>query len=113
MSEQALKDANYVPSLLVEDRLSPRHTQKVRGILGSLGTFDLADFCAQRFDYEYGGTGNLIYAGYAAPGHSESDPVWQIRKYEYSGGNVTAVKFAEGSLSFDKKWSERASYNYA
>ena len=64
-----------------------------------------------RIDYS---DGNITYVGYAVPGSSEDEAKWQIRKFEYdASGNLIAVKFAEGTVGFDKIWNNRASYTYS
>ena len=56
---------------------------------------------------------NLIYVGRAIPGSSESDPVWQIYEYTYSGSKNTEINFASGSNEFKHQWSERENYEYS
>ena len=64
-----------------------------------------------RIEYQ---NNNPIYIGYAVPGSSENEAKWQIRKLEYDdAGNLVSVKFAEGTVGFDKIWNNRASYNYS
>jgi len=64
-----------------------------------------------RIEYQ---NGNPLYIGYAEPGAGEDEPKWQIRKIEYDDyGNPIAVKFAEGTIGFDKVWNDRASYTYS
>jgi len=64
-----------------------------------------------RLDYS---EGNVTYVGYAEPGTGENEPKWQIRKFEYDeAGNLVAVKFAEGTIGFDKVWNNRTSYTYS
>ena len=62
-----------------------------------------------RFEYS---SGLVLYAGYAPASVGESDPSWVIKKYSYSGTEVVKATFADGSSSFDKKWSSRTSYSY-
>lgn len=67
-----------------------------------------------RIEYVDASSTDPLYVGYAPPGSSESDPVWQIRKMEYDGANrLIAVKFAEGELAYNKVWANRASYSYS
>ena len=64
-----------------------------------------------RIDYS---DGNITYVGYAVPGSSEDEAKWQIRKFEYdASGNLIAVKFANGTIGFDKIWNNRTSYDYS
>lgn len=67
-----------------------------------------------RIEYVDASSTDPLYVGYAPPGSSESDPVWQIRKMEYDASNrLIAVKFAEGELAYNKVWNNRASYSYS
>ena len=61
--------------------------------------------------FEYSG-GLVVYAGYAPPTAAETDPMWIIKKYVYSGTDVVKIVLADASNSFDKKWSSRTSYSY-
>ena len=59
------------------------------------------------------------YMGEAAPGTLNSDAGWRIYKYEYvidlvSGDMVSGtVRYAGGSIAFDKIWDLRADYEYS
>lgn len=59
----------------------------------------------------------LTYIGYARvpsdieEAHKESKPIWAIKRIEKTG-NVTKIKWANGSQSFTNKWSERDNYTY-
>ncbi len=64
-----------------------------------------------KFRGEYS-AGNLIYKGYARPGSSTADPVWQISKLTYSGADLTQVDWANSSSEFLFVWDDRASYVY-
>jgi hypothetical protein len=61
----------------------------------------------------YDGSDNLLYLGKAAPGTAASAASWQICKFSYSGVNLTAVQFADGSLTFGRKWDDRATLTYS
>ena len=70
-----------------------------------------------KFRAEYSG-GNLIYKGYARPGASTAESVWQISFLTYSGSDVTQVDWpqdANGVASSDFKfaWDDRATYNFS
>jgi len=56
----------------------------------------------------------MIYHGQANPGSLESDTVWRICKYTYTGSafNANNKKWADGSADFNKEWDERAEYDY-
>ena len=62
-----------------------------------------------RFEYS---TGQVLYAGYAPATAAESDPMWVIKKYVYSGTDVVKIVFADDSSNFNKIWSNRTSYTY-
>lgn len=59
-------------------------------------------------------TGNPIYIGHAYLNQLDTAAVWQIRKLTYDvANNLTTIKFANGSLNADQKWSDRASLSYS
>ena len=62
---------------------------------------------------DYDGGSYVVYLGYAAPGTATSASAWQIRKYTYSGSNVTSCDFASGTNEYDKVWDDRATYSYS
>jgi len=57
--------------------------------------------------------GLVIYQGWAAVGSSESEAVWLISKLNWSGNFFTERVWADGEDTFDKKWSERDTFNYS
>jgi len=61
----------------------------------------------------YNSDGYEQYIGYARPGADESDDQWVIHQLVYDTSNRMVSKlFAGGSKAFDKRWTERASYEY-
>ena len=63
---------------------------------------------------DYAGGANPIYVGYAKPGSSLGDEVWQIIKLTYDvGGNMTNLQWASGSNDFKFEWDERAGYVFS
>lgn len=63
---------------------------------------------------EYDGNSNPIYLGIATPGTATSASLWQIRKLTFDGNNnVTAIKYASGSSSFNQKWDDRGGLSYS
>jgi len=60
-----------------------------------------------------------LYVGEAAPGTLNSDAGWRIYKYEYVIDPVSedmlsgTVRYAGGSIAFDKVWDNRAEYEYS
>ena len=71
----------------------------------------------KEFRGEYDGSNNLIYAGFAIAGTSESVRAWQIKKLAYTGVNLVSVKWPElnskSSTEYDFAWANRASYTYS
>lgn len=62
---------------------------------------------------EYDASNHIIYQGWAQPGQADTDITWRIRKFTYSGDNVTNIQFATGSPAFAFQWTARASYTYS
>jgi len=63
--------------------------------------------------YDYDGSNNLIYLGRAAGGSSKASAVWQIKKFTYSGSNLTDTQWADGDQAFDNIWNDRAGLSYS
>jgi len=54
-----------------------------------------------------------LYVGECAPGATVGQSAWRIKKIAYDADGLTAsVIWASSAANFDKKWSERATYNY-
>ena len=71
-----------------------------------------ADNLAIQLDYD--GGSNPVYIGLAAPGTATSQAKWQIKKLTFDGSNnPTAIKYANGSSSFDQVYDDRASLSYS
>jgi len=69
---------------------------------------------APAVELDFDGNGNVIYFGFAAPGSSVDDSVWQIKKLIYSGtGNLLSIFWANGASSFINAWSGRAGLSYS
>ncbi len=78
----------------------------------------------ESFRGEYDGSNNLIYKGFARPGSSESQEVWQIAKLAYdAGNNVISIKWpaledfygtvsSQASNDYRFSWTDRATYTY-
>lgn len=62
--------------------------------------------------YDYDGSNNLIYEGWAAPGSLTTDAVWAIRKMTYTGTNVVLKQWANGNTAQANVWNNRASLTY-
>jgi hypothetical protein len=63
--------------------------------------------------YDYDGSGNPIYCGRALVGTAKSAAAWQIKKFTFTGSNLTDIQFAGNDASFSKVWNSRLSYSYA
>jgi len=55
--------------------------------------------------------GDLTYIGSAEPGSATSASVWRICRLDESS-SITELKYAGGSVDFDKIWDNRTSYSY-
>ena len=59
---------------------------------------------------------NIIYRGEAAPGSSESSPVWRIKRIEFVNGfdgkQDIDEKWAGGNADFVNAWVDRATLGY-
>lgn len=65
-------------------------------------------------EFDYDGSGNVIYAGIAQPGTAIATAAWQIRKFTYDGaGNLLAGGYANGSRAFNQAWTGRAGLAYS
>ena len=62
--------------------------------------------------YQYDAGNFLIYEGWAKPGSAYTDPVWAIRKYTYTGGNLTLTQWADGNTAEDNIWANAATLQY-
>lgn len=57
--------------------------------------------------WEYDGSNNCIYAGYAPRGLAEGENTWLLQKYTWVGGNCTKREIAYGN------WTNRGVATYA
>lgn len=73
----------------------------------------LADAKIQQWERD--SMGRTTYAGFAAPGTATSAAGWLIQRFSYTGNDFSPDDklFAEGELTFDKVWNDRASYGYS
>ena len=69
------------------------------------------------FRGEYDGSNNLIYAGFAIQGTLNSAMQWQIKKFTYTGTNLTSVTWPQyngmATTDYNFVWDDRASYTYS
>ena len=61
----------------------------------------------------FDGGGNQIYQGKAVPGSATSAAVWAIRRFTWSGGNLTAIDWANGRTVAENVWDNAASLSYS
>lgn len=59
-------------------------------------------------------TAGYYYNGWADPGADESSPVWRISREKIEAdGDISEIKFAGGSIYFEKIWANRTFYIYS
>ena len=58
-------------------------------------------------------TTEYIYLGSADPGRNESDPAWLIQRTALYADDTTATLFANGKVTFDQVWTDRATLSYS
>ena len=54
----------------------------------------------------------VTYVGEAAIKSSEAAPVWRIKKLE-TVGSVFSITWADGTMSFNNVWDNRAALSYS
>lgn len=62
--------------------------------------------------YDYDGSNNLIYQGFATPGTATSAAAWAIKKNTFSGSNLTMSQWANGKSNQENIWDARADLTY-
>jgi len=70
-------------------------------------------FAAIQKLYDYGAGTSILYEGWAQPGVVTSAPLWAIRKYVYSGSNLSQEQWADGNTNMDNVWDNRTGLIYA
>lgn len=95
----------------------PVRVNRPRASINPQGYVIPDSFENESFRGEYDGSNNLIYAGFARPGASEGESVWQIQKLAYSGTNLTSIKWptksnTQVSNDYEFSWTNRATYTY-
>ena len=62
---------------------------------------------------DYDGNHNPIYIGMAKAGSALTESAWLIQQLTYDGANnLTAKRYANGSLAFTQRWDERLTLSY-
>ena len=77
-----------------------------------VATMNARPAVAELYMADYDGSGNLIYEGWADPGTATSAALWVIKRYVFTGSNLTSYSFADGNASADNIWDNRASLTY-
>lgn len=62
--------------------------------------------------YDYDGSNNLIYEGWAMPGELSSAASWAIVKNTYTGSNLTQSQWCAGNPELVNIWDNRAALTY-
>ena len=65
---------------------------------------------AKRVDFI---TDTLLYRGEAAPGTSESEPYWRLRRIIIGSDNDVTEEWAQGNAEYNKIWNNRLVYSYS
>lgn len=74
------------------------------------GAVDLGVDTARREDFV---GDSILYRGEAAPGSSESAPVWKIKRVEFLPDGDVSTTFAGGTADYVHAWSARTTLEYA
>ncbi|MGE0536660.1 MAG: hypothetical protein AB7O68_16940 [Pirellulales bacterium] len=77
------------------------------------GPLNISDPNQVAMRYDYDASGNMIYMGRSNIKAQNSAAVWEIRKFTYSGSNLTSVTWADGNRRADNVWDDRASLSYS
>lgn len=108
---EILTDAVETVSLSVETEQTALIEVGIQGPPGPAGSGGDTAVYAQRVDVL---SDEVIYRGEAAPGASDFDPVWRVRRMTVSmdGGISIATAWANGSDDFVHPWSARSTFTY-
>lgn len=97
---------------------APTVQNRPYGRLDAQGRVIPSSFNNMAYQADLNDTSYPVYIGYARPGASTSDPVWQIQKLTYTSDVVTAITWPQdvhGSANNDYQfiWENRTSYTYS
>ena len=56
--------------------------------------------------------GGITYVGWAIPGSITSSAIWKLMRMTESSGDLT-IEWADGNVSYDNVWNNRASLSYS
>lgn len=64
--------------------------------------------------FDYDGSGNQIYVGWAQPGTSQSASGWRIMQQVFNGSNqAVSILWPNASTGFSFTWANRVTYSYS
>lgn len=95
-------------TIVLEETIIEIVSEAIQGPAGPPGIAEDAVPYAKRTDFV---GDDVIYKGFAAPGASESAPVWQICRLTISNNDI-AEQWAGGTAAFDKAWTGRLTLEY-
>ncbi len=78
-------------------------------VAATLNTSAQPDLVVEKIDQA---SATVTYLGQAAPGTATSAASWRIQRMSVSG-TVTTMEYADGDLSYNNVWDNRASMSYA
>lgn len=61
---------------------------------------------------DVGSLGTTVYVGYNKNGAADADSTWKIMKVTVVG-DITTMKYPNGSKAYSYVWNNRASYTYS
>lgn len=68
----------------------------------------------QTLKFDYDGSGNQIYIGWAQPGTVTSAIGWRIMKQTFNGSSQpTDIQWPSASTAFSFIWDSRTTYSYS
>lgn len=80
----------------------------------SARTVDAPNAAGNQKRYDYDGSNNLIYEGWASPGKKSSDAAWAIVKNTFTGNNLTLSQYPTiTGPEFTAIWDNRATLAYS
>jgi len=62
---------------------------------------------------DYDENNNPIYIGKAQIGTTTDSALWQIKKLNWTGSNLTSIQWAEGTDDFTNVWDDRSGLSYS
>lgn len=101
-------------TVAVDNQVTNILTVGTQGPQGPTGLVEDEIVYSKRVDFiGIVGTDEVLYRAEAAPGTTESQAFWRIRKIllAEADGDVTET-WADGTAAFDKIWTNRATYTY-